>query len=150
MHVEPTVVFAEDLRVGHEYQLGAHTVTEAELLDFARQWDPQGFHVDAEIAAAGAFGGLIASGIHTIAVFQRLAVRDVFDAWSVIAGRRLVEVAFLHPVRPDDTLTGSMVIDDIVFDDRARALVTGTAIMVNQKNRPVLRTVVELFVRSRS
>ncbi len=61
--------YGEDLAVGTVYQLGTHTVSEAEQLDFAAQWDPQDFHTDADAAAAGPFGGLIASGIHTLSIY---------------------------------------------------------------------------------
>lgn len=141
--------YADDLRIGRVYPLGSYVVSEDELVDFARQWDPQSFHVDAAAAASGAFGGLIASGIHTLAIFQRLAVQGAFADWQVIAGRRLVDVEFRRPVRPGDTLTGSMTIDDIVVDDRGRALVTAAAALVDQDERTVLTTVIEVLVRAR-
>ncbi|MEE3849699.1 MaoC/PaaZ C-terminal domain-containing protein [Gordonia sp. LSe1-13] len=141
--------FADDLQAGDRYQFGSFTITEAGLIDFATVWDPQGFHVDAATADVGAFGGLIASGIHTLAVFQRLAVRAVFDGWQVIAGRRLVDVAFLRPVRPGDTLTGSMTIDTVTFDKPGRALVTCAGSLVNGDDREVLSTTMEVFVRAR-
>ncbi|MDL9945478.1 MaoC/PaaZ C-terminal domain-containing protein [Gordonia sp. ABSL11-1] len=109
---------------------------------------PQSLHVDAA-AASGAFGGLIASGIHSLAIFQRLAVQGAFADWQVIAGRRLVDVEFRRPVRPEDALTGSMTIDDIVVDDRGRALVIAAAALVDQDERTVLTTVIEVLVRAR-
>jgi acyl dehydratase len=145
----PRPAYADDLRIGRVYPLGSYVVSEDELVDFARQWDPQSFHVDAAAAASGAFGGLIASGIHTLAIFQRLAVQGAFADWQVIAGRRLVDVEFRRPVRPGDTLTGSMTIDDIVVDDRGRALVTAAAALVDQDERTVLTTVIEVLVRAR-
>ena len=141
---------ADDLRIGQRYRLGSHAITEKDLVEFARQWDPQSFHIDAAAAEAGAFGGLIASGIHTLAVFQRLAVQDVFAGWQVIAGRRLVDVGFRRPVRPGDTLTGALTIDDIAVDDRGRALVTATGVLVDQNDRTVLTTGIEVLVRTRS
>ena len=101
--------YGEDLVVGTVYQLGTHTVTEAELVEFASQWDPQDFHIDTDVAASGQFGGLIASGIHTMSIYQRLSVLSVFNHWSVIAGRSLREVRFTRPVRPGAELTGKVV-----------------------------------------
>ncbi|MXP23382.1 dehydratase [Gordonia sp. HNM0687] len=149
MTTETRRAFADDIEPGRRYQFEALTISETELLDFATQWDPQSFHIDSDVAESGAFGGLIASGIHTLAVFQRLAVRAVFDHWQVIAGRRLLDVAFLRPVRPGDTLTGSMTVHTIVFDKPGRALVTVGGVLVDRDDREVLTTTMEVFVRAR-
>ncbi|MBD1319661.1 MaoC family dehydratase N-terminal domain-containing protein [Gordonia hankookensis] len=143
----PDITYADDLQVGDRYPLDTYTVTESEVIDYATAWDPQSFHIDKEIAEAGAYGGLIASGIHTLAIYQRLAVSGVFGGWSVIAGKSLTDVRFLRPVRPDDTLTGSIVIEAIDFDERGRALVTTRAELVNQRGERVMTLVVEAFVR---
>ena len=66
----------EDLRIGEEAEHGSHTITEEEILAFAREYDPQPFHVDPEAAAAGPFGGLIASGWQTAAIYMGLYVRN--------------------------------------------------------------------------
>ncbi|MGV9709112.1 MaoC/PaaZ C-terminal domain-containing protein [Gordonia sp. NPDC003424] len=150
MDTDANVSFADDLAVGHRYRLDSYTVDEAELVEFARQWDPQGFHIDPEVADAGAYGGLIASGIHTLAIYQRLAVLGVFNHWSVIAGRELSDVRFLRPVRPGDTLTGTVGIDEIAFDERGRAMVTTSAELVNQRGAAVLSLVVGAYVRARA
>lgn len=141
--------YGEDLSVGAVYQLGAHTVSEAEMIEFAAQWAPQDFHTDKDAADAGQFGGLIASGIHTISIYQRLAVLAVFDLWSVIAGRNLSDVRFLRPVRPGDMLTGTVVIEDIVFDDHARALVTTSAELVDGRGNRVLSLTANTYVHAR-
>ncbi len=69
-HEHTRLVYAEDLGIGQRFDLGSHTVTEAELVDFATHWDPQWFHIDRAAAQDGQFGGLIASGIHTLAILQ--------------------------------------------------------------------------------
>ncbi|MYR06951.1 dehydratase [Gordonia sp. SID5947] len=149
MKVGSGLTYADDLQIGERYPLGTHTITEAEVVEYATAWDPQGFHIDKEIADAGAYGGIIASGIHTLAIYQRLAVSGVFGNWSVIAGKSLTDVRFLRPVRPGDTLTGSITVDDVAFDDRGRALVTTSARLANQRAEEVLSLVVEAFVRAR-
>jgi len=146
---DPDKLWADDLAVGQVFEFGTHHVTEEELLDFARQWDPQDFHVDKAAAEKGVYGGLIASGLHTMSIYQRLAVTGVLVKWRVIAGKRLGDVVFLRPVRPGDTLTGSTVIDAIDFDDRNRALVTSSAELRNTDGKPVMRTVVEAYVHAR-
>ncbi|MBA4025503.1 MAG: hypothetical protein C0482_24370 [Gordonia sp.] len=66
--------FADDLVVGSEYELGDYLVTAKEITGFAAQWDPLHIHADEALAIAGRFGSIISSGVHTFAVFQRLAV----------------------------------------------------------------------------
>ncbi|WP_420753310.1 MaoC/PaaZ C-terminal domain-containing protein [Rhodococcus sp. O3] len=149
MSAPQTLLYAEDLAVGDRIGLGTHTVGEDELVDFARSWDPQWFHTDRDAAESGPFGSLIASGIHTLAVAQRLTVEVAYGRWAVIAGRQLRQVRFLSPVLPGTTLTGTCVIDDVTLDDRGRGLVTATVTLVDDAGRAVLDGVVESYVRRR-
>src|SRR5579885_298842 len=71
------VRFLEDFTVGDVAELGPIEVTEAEILEFATRYDPQPFHVDAQAAKESPFGGLIASGWHTTALFMSMFVRAV-------------------------------------------------------------------------
>ena len=64
--------YFEDFKVGDRFVSAAHTMTEAAIIDFARQWDPQPFHVDPEFARGWTYGGLIASGLHTMSATLRL------------------------------------------------------------------------------
>jgi acyl dehydratase len=144
------VVYADDLRVGDRYELGHHTVTEEELVNFASAWDPQPFHIDQDVAEQGYFGGLIASGLHTLSVYQRLVVTSANREWKVIAGRSLRDVRFVRPVRANDVLTGTMVIDEIRLDDRARGLVTTSAELVNAQGNCVLTVTTDAYLHSRA
>ncbi len=143
-------VYADDLQVGTVYQLGTYTVTREELLEFARQWDPQNFHIDEQAAAEGHFNGLITSGIHTLAIYQRLAVQGVFDGWQVIAGRAFRDIQFVRPVRPGDTLTGSLRIERIEPDGRGRALVVTSASLINDRRKTVLSLTLDAYMRVRA
>ncbi|TQF65820.1 dehydratase [Rhodococcus spelaei] len=143
------VKYAEDLVVGDVIDLGSHTVSESELVDFATEWDPQDFHTDLAAAEQGYFGGLIASGMHTLAVFQRLSVLGAYRHWGVIGGRGLRDVRFLRPVRPGDVLTGLMVIDSVELDDRGRGLVTTTGELVDAQGRTVFSLLTESYLRRR-
>ncbi|MGB6244684.1 MaoC/PaaZ C-terminal domain-containing protein, partial [Gordonia sp. (in: high G+C Gram-positive bacteria)] len=125
------LVYGRDLKVGGVYQLGSHLVSEPDLIAFASDWDPQYFHVDPQAAQSSPYGGLIASGLHTLAIYQRLMVTHVSTDWAVIAGRGLDGVRFLRPVRPGDTLTGSATISDLLEDDRNRTLVSIAADLRN-------------------
>jgi acyl dehydratase len=124
-------LYAEDLVPGTTIELGTHRVTREEIVDFATQWDPQGFHVDDEIAEAGPFGGLIASGLHSMAIFQRLAVDGAFSHWAMIAGRSIADVQMTAPVRPDMELTGRITIDAVEPRGPGRALVHKSCALVS-------------------
>ncbi len=95
--------YLEDLKVGDTDESAPRQVTEAELLAFARLYDPQYFHADAEAAKASSFGGLIASGIFTMAIWRALDHQMAPDiAW--ICGVAWDDVRFPLAVRPGDTL----------------------------------------------
>ncbi len=145
---ESNLLYADDLVIGSVWDLGAHDVTESEIIEFARQWDPQDFHVDPAAGDAGFFGGIIASGIHTLAIFQRLAVPAVFDRWATIAGRGMRDVRLLRPVRPGTTLRGSMTVDavDLHRPDRARVEMTGRLV---EDGGTVLEMTMEIAARRR-
>lgn len=95
--------FAE-FHAGQVLHAGPYAVSEAEVLDFAKQWDTQWFHTDPEAAARGPFEGLIASGWHTCGIAMRL-VADAFLAGSEsYASPGLAYVKWPNPVRPGDVL----------------------------------------------
>ncbi|MBU1359591.1 MAG: MaoC family dehydratase [Gammaproteobacteria bacterium] len=95
--------FAE-FHVGQVIEAGPYAVTEAEVLQFAKAYDPQWFHTDPEAAADGPFGGLIASGWHTGAMAMRLVTDAVLAGSESFASPGLDHIKWPHPVRPGDTL----------------------------------------------
>ena len=70
------MMFWEDFEVGGRFEMGRHTFSEEEILEFGRRYDPQAFHTDPEAAKHGFFGGVIASGFHTCAVAMRVIVES--------------------------------------------------------------------------
>ena len=75
---------ADDIRVGEEFNLGTYVPSRREIVEFARQWDPQPFHIDVEFAKKWSFDGLVASGLHTMAVTLKLWLEPgVFRACSL-------------------------------------------------------------------
>jgi acyl dehydratase len=100
----PTDRFFEDYTVGATYVCGSFTVTEDEIIAFATRYDPQMMHVDRDLAAKGPFGGIIASGWHTVAATMRLVV-DNFLPHNGLAAPGIDELRWPRPVRPGDTLT---------------------------------------------
>jgi acyl dehydratase len=97
--------FFEDLLPGAVQEFGSITVSRDDIIAFARQFDPQPFHVDEAAARQSPFGGLIASGWHTTALCMRLVVDHFLGADSGSLGSPGVdEIRWLKPVRPGDTL----------------------------------------------
>jgi acyl dehydratase len=98
--------YLEDFSPGERETLGSHRLSAEEIVEFARQWDPQAMHTDSEAAASSAFSGLIASGAHLVALSIRLLIEQA-DRAAVIAGLGWDEVRFLEPARPGDRLTAT-------------------------------------------
>lgn len=139
----------EDLNLGDRTELGSYTINTDDIVTFSRQWDPQFFHIDEERAVTdGYFGGIIASGIQTLAIFQRLSVDSFVQNLNVIGGAGIDDLQFRRPVRPDDTLTGSIVIKDIQLQpDRNRALVAYAGELINQNAERVLVLTISAYVQ---
>jgi MaoC dehydratase-like protein len=79
-------VFFEDLRLGDVRALGSYTFHKAEMIDFARRFDPHPFHVDEAAGEESFFGGLVASGVHTFAAFSRLMYDGLLVDVAMSAG----------------------------------------------------------------
>lgn len=95
----------DDYEVGRKYPLGSTSFTEQEIVEFARLFDPQEFHIDASAAKGSFFGGLIASGWHVCAKLMRLFVDNYLDRRTALGSPGVDEIRWLKPVRPGDTLT---------------------------------------------
>jgi acyl dehydratase len=132
--------YFEDFRPGQTVELGSRTVTEEEIVAFARQWDPQPFHTDAEAARDSVFGGLIASGWHTGAMWMRLYVDSLLGGSASQGSTGVEELRWLAPVRPGDTLTGRLEVLEAAPSERRpdRGTVRIRAEMVNQDGVTVM------------
>jgi acyl dehydratase len=106
-------LFFEDFAVGQRYETEGVIVTEAEILAFARQFDPQYFHLDAAAAAKSAFGGLVASGLHTLSLTMRLFFELNLWERAIIASPGLEHVRWLVPLRPGDTIRTTVEISAV-------------------------------------
>ena len=99
--------YYEDLEIGDTYETGGYTVTEAEIITFAEQFDPQPFHIDEEAAQESIFGELVASGLHTLCLSVRLFVTEfvqVEKGVANMAGSGMDDLQWHKPVYPGDTL----------------------------------------------
>jgi acyl dehydratase len=141
-------LYAEELPVGEVLDLGTHALTHDDIVRFAAEWDPQAFHVDDVAARAGFFGEVIASGLQTMAVLQRLAVVGAFNRWHIIAGRSIRDVQLTLAVRAGMQLHATMQITAINPVDATRSLVTKVG-RLDHDGRPVLTMETDAYVRRR-
>lgn len=102
----------EDLEISETHRVGEYTITKAEIINFAERFDPQPFHVDPEAAADSIFGGIIASGLHTLCLATRLTVTEFFDTVANMGGSGMDNLRWHEPVRPGDTLSVSISVLD--------------------------------------
>ncbi len=143
--------YYEDFKVGDRFVSGGMTMTETAIIEFARQWDPQPFHIDAEFAKKWQYGGLIASGLHTMCVTLRLWLElGVFRAAS-LGSPGLGETQFPRPVRPGDTLR---VVTDIVelrlsASKPDRGLGRIRQVTINQRGEHVMEQETTVFLKRR-
>lgn len=133
-------LFFEDFRVGREFDLGTVTIDEAEMLDFARRYDPQWYHLDPERAAASHWGGVIASGWFTASLCMRLYVDNLISRAAADTSPGLDELRWLAAVRPGDELRLRLTVEDAQPSSRSPELGTVTLRWVMSRDEePVLR-----------
>jgi acyl dehydratase len=131
------VLYLEDLVPGQTFESGSHTMTAAEIKEFAARFDPQYFHLDEEAAKASLFGGLTASGWNVAAVTMRLMVECSPIAGGLIGAG--AEIAWPRPTRPGDTLRVVTEVIEVTPSrsrpERGMALVRSTTL--NQRDEVV-------------
>lgn len=103
-----------DFRPGQVFRSPSVTVTTEDIKAFARQFDPQPFHLDEDAARDSPFGGLAASGWHTTAVTMRLLVDGGLPAAGGIIGAGIDELRWQRPVRPGDTLSVESEVMEVI------------------------------------
>src|SRR5262245_29060843 len=146
-----TALYFEDLAVGQIYGSGRRRIEADRIKSFAKEFDPQAFHMDEATARDTFFGGLAASGWHTAALTMRLLVDSELTVAGGIIGAGIDELRWPRPVRPGDELRlESEVL--AVRPSQSRAdigLVKVRTTTFNQKNEPVQVMVSNLVVPSR-
>lgn len=130
----------EDFAVGREFDLGSVVVNESEMLEFARRYDPQWYHLDQERAAASHWGGVIASGWFTASLCMRLYVDNLISRAAADTSPGLDELRWLAPVRAGDALRLTLTVEDAAPSSRSPELGTVTLRWVmTRQEQPVLR-----------
>ena len=144
--------YLEDFKVGEKIRTAGFTLDEAGIMDFARQFDPQSFHIDRAAAEKGPFKGLIASGFHTVA----RQFRDWLDLGllekSSLGGPGVDKIRWLAPVRPGDTITTEVeILEARPSGSRPdRGVLRYRMIGYNQRDEPVISSINVTFLRRRS
>ncbi|HEY1710391.1 MAG TPA: MaoC family dehydratase [Rhizomicrobium sp.] len=116
-----TPQYFEDVEIGAKRIAGSYTFTEAEIIAFAKKYDPQPFHIDPEAAKNGPFGGLVASGWHTVSVWMKVTVANRGAGNTLRAGVSpgFEDLRWVKPVRPGTTLIySSEVIEKVELKSR--------------------------------
>ena len=121
----------EDFSPGDVIELGSRSIGKDEIIAFAREFDPQIFHVDEEAAKGTFFGGLLASGWHTAAISMRLLYEGVVKHVVSLGSPGVDELRWMKPVRPGDTLAGRYTVIECIPSR-------------SKPDRGIVRSVVEL------
>ena len=121
----------EDYRAGSVHEIGSVRVDKDEVIEFARRYDPQVFHIDEEAAKGTKFGGLIASGWHTASLMMRLLADNFLPRQSSLGAPAVDALRWHLPVRPGDVLS-------------VRVTVLETRRSRSKPDRGVMRTGIEV------
>jgi len=108
--VPPPLRHFEDFGPGDVIELGSRRITRESIIAFAKEFDPQVFHVDEEAAKQTIFGGLLASGWHTGSLLMRLLHDGLLSHTASLGSPGIDELRWVKPVRPGDTLSGRMTV----------------------------------------
>jgi acyl dehydratase len=144
--------YFEDYVPGFTVDCGSFSISEADIIAFAKEYDPQPFHVDPVGAADGPFGGLIASGWHTISLTMRQLVEHWISPDSSLGAVGVDEIRWPRPVRPGDTLhVRATVLEARRSKSKPdRGIIRSLAEVTNQNGETVLRLVAINFILARN
>ena len=117
-------LYFEDLAVDDEWTNGEYEVTEAEIIEFADNYDPQWFHTDPKRAAEQSmYGGLIASGWHTASMSMRLLVDSFLNEAATLGAKGVDELRWHKPVQPGDRLSMRAIVESKTVDSDRRGTI---------------------------
>jgi acyl dehydratase len=100
--------YFDDFKVGDSHDCGSKTVSKEEIIAFAKEFDPQAFHIDEKKAERSPYGGVIASGWHTCSICMRLAVDGVLNATASMGSPGVENLRWVKPLRPGDTVEATV------------------------------------------
>lgn len=136
----------DDIYVGQKFQSGTHIIDASQIKAFAREFDPQPFHLDENSAKSSLFGGLVASGWQTAAISMKLLVKSIPFPGGIIGAK--AELSWPNPTRPGDTLhvEGEVLSVSPSRSNADRLVVTVRNVTKNQKGQDVQILVSKLVV----
>jgi len=145
-------LYLEDLSVGQKFYAGPITVTQEEIIAFAKQYDPQDFHTDPVKAKNTAFGELVASGWHTAAMTMRMITDATPKMEGGMIGRAIEKMGWPRPVRPGDVLSLEMQVLETRTSEKStsRGTMRTKNTVTNQNGKPVLEMEAVVFVPRRT
>lgn len=143
--------YFEDYVPGAVCVFGDIAMTEGDILEFARRYDPQPMHTDAEAARSGPFGGLIASGWHTTACVMRVLVERYLSHVAALVSPGIDELRWTAPVRPGDVLHVRVTVESAIQSRSKpdRGLVRTFIEALNQRDEVVLSMRAMNFIQRR-
>lgn len=141
----------EDFVPGMVTEFGTYELSEAEIIDFARRYDPQPFHTDPEAARESNFGGLIASGWNTSAVMMRMLVDHYVPANASLGSPGIDELRWTQPVRPGDVLRVRVTVQEATRSRSKpdRGVVRSLNEVLNQRGEVVMTMRGMVMLRAR-
>lgn len=141
--------YFEDFRVGQRINFDRYAVMQGEIVEFAKRYDPQVFHVDDSHSLTAELGGIMASGWHTTAIFMRLAVDAYLGNAAVLTSPGVDELRWLAPVRAGDMISGEAIVEEarLSVSKPDRGILTSGVRLWNQQEVDVLRMRTHAFVR---
>ena len=144
-------MYFEDFQVGYSFTTDPYLVSKHEIIDFAQQWDPQPFHIDEVAAEDYPYGGLIASGWHTLLISFRLMLETGKLKECSIGSPGMQELRWLLPVKPGDTLCNKARVESAKLSKSKpdRGFVTVQYEVLNQKEQKVATYLITHMLRVR-
>jgi acyl dehydratase len=139
-----TDLYLDDFKIGDRFESARYTITEEDVLEFGKRYDPQAFHIDREAAKKTIHGGLIASGFQTLALGFRLLHYTGIVKGANLGGFGVDELRWHKPVRPGDTLRSVVEVAEIIPSKSKpdRGVFKRKITVFNQNDEPVLTGIV--------
>lgn len=144
------MLYFEDLKIGQKIAIGPISVTEKEIIEFAKKFDPQPFHLDPEKAKDSLFGGLCASGWHTCSLYMKMLYDGLLINLASLGSPGMNQIRWLKPLFPNEVirgdldiisktpsrskpLIGSMIIDSKIYNSKQELIMTMQSISIVKK-----------------
>jgi acyl dehydratase len=144
-------LYFDDVTIGRRFESQGLTLTEADIIDIALRFDPQPFHIDVEAAKASHFGGIIASGFHTMAVTWRMLYQTGFLVSANLGGPGIDELRWVKPVYAGDTLRATATVREATASKSKpdRGILKLDVATLNQRNETVMTAIFLIMVKRR-